>query len=187
MDKEIRYCLDDLQNSTYFSEDDYKLIKPCRSKPGVMYGLCKAHKRITPNDSVPPNRPILSAIGTCSYNLEKFIVPLQKQYTINEYTVTDSFFFVKILLIPTLNFASFDIQSLFTNTPLDGTIDICVDMVYNKRKKVKGMLKRHFKQLLTLSVKSSFFLINGVYYKQIDSVAMGSPLGPTLANIFLTC
>ena len=82
--------------------------------------------------------------------------------------------------------ASFDIQSLFTNIPLDETIDICVDMVYNKRKKVKGMLKRHFKQLLTLSVKSSFFLFNGVYYKQIDGVAMGSPLAPTLANLFLT-
>ena len=97
------------------------------------------------------------------------------------------FLFVKELLIQTLNLASFDIQPLLTNIPLDGTIDICVDMVYNKRKKVKGMLKRHFKQLLTLSVKSSFFLINGVYYKQIDSVAMGSPLGPTLVNIFLTC
>ena len=41
--------------------------------------------------------------------------------------------------------ASFHIQSLLTNVPLDETIDICVDMVYNKRKKVKGMLKRHFK------------------------------------------
>ena len=34
--------------------------------------------------------------------------------------------------------------------------------------------------------KASFFLFNGVYYKQIDGAAMGSPLGPTLANIFLT-
>ena len=58
-------------------------------------------------------------------------------------------------------------------------------MVYNECKKVKGILKRHFKQLLTLSVKSSFFLFN-VYYKQIDGVAMGSPLGPTLTNLFLT-
>ena len=81
------------------------------------------------------------------------------------------FLFVKKLLIQTLKLASFDIQSLFTNIPLDGTIDICVDMVYNKRKKVKGMLKRHFKQLLTLSVKSSFFVFNGVCYRQIDGVA----------------
>ena len=80
--------------------------------------------------------------------------------------------------------ASCDIQSLFTNIPLDETIEICVDMVLEKKKKLKGMLKRHFKQLLILSVKSSCFLFNDVYYRQIDGVAMGSPLGPTLANLF---
>ena len=42
------------------------------------------------------------------------------------------------------------------------------------------MLKRHFKQLLALSVKSSRFLFNDVYYKQVDGIAMGSPLGLTL-------
>ena len=81
--------------------------------------------------------------------------------------------------------ASFEIQSLLTNIPLDETLRICVDMVFEKTKKVKGTPKCHFKQLLTLSVKSSFFFFNGVYYKQIDAVAMGSPLGPTLANLFL--
>ena len=47
------------------------------------------------------------------------------------------------------------------------------------------MLKRHFKQLLTLTLESSCFVFNNVYYKQIDGVAMGSPLGPTFANLFL--
>ena len=47
------------------------------------------------------------------------------------------------------------------------------------------MLKRHFKQLLTLIVKSPCFVFNNVYFKQIDGVAMGSPLGPTFANLFL--
>ena len=32
----------------------------------------------------------------------------------------------------------------------------------------------------------SLVLFNGEYYKQIDGVAMGSPLGPTFANIFLS-
>ena len=47
------------------------------------------------------------------------------------------------------------------------------------------MLKRHFKQLLTPAVKSSCFVFNYIYYRQIDGVAMGSPLGPTFANLFL--
>ena len=79
----------------------------------------------------------------------------------------------------------FDIQSLFTNIPLDETINICVNNVFGKKKRVKGLLKKGFKQLLTLSVKSSCFVSNNVYYQQVDEVAMGSPLGPTLANLFL--
>ena len=46
------------------------------------------------------------------------------------------------------------------------------------------MVKRHFKQLLALAVKSYCFVFNDIYYKQIDGVAMGSPLGPTISKLF---
>ena len=42
-----------------------------------------------------------------------------------------------------------------------------------------------FKTLITLATKESFFLFDGEYYRQVDGVAMGSPLDPTLANAFL--
>ena len=38
--------------------------------------------------------------------------------------------------------------------------------------------------MLTLAAEEAFFLFNGELYQQVDGVAMGSPLGPTLANIF---
>ena len=38
---------------------------------------------------------------------------------------------------------------------------------------------------LSLSTKRTVFLFNGNYYRQKDGVAMGSPLGPVLANAFL--
>ena len=50
--------------------------------------------------------------------------------------------------------APFDIQSLFTYVPLDQTIDICLELLFNKRK-VKGMLKKHAKELLTHAAISS--------------------------------
>ena len=83
------------------------------------------------------------------------IFPLVKTFTINEYTVKDSFSPSKEILDqdPNLFMASFYLQSLFTNIPLDETIDICVDMVFEIRKKAKGILKRHFEQLLILFVK----------------------------------
>ena len=117
----------------------------------VNQALCmdfvKFTKVATVNDPVPPFRPILSAIGTCNYNLAKFFGPILKQFTINKYKVKDSFSFCKEILDqdPNLFMASFDIQSLFTIIPLDETINICVDLVFHKKKKVKGMLKRHFK------------------------------------------
>ena len=81
--------------------------------------------------------------------------------------------------------AFFDIQSLFTNIPLDQAIDICVERVFQHKKKIKCMLKRHFKQLLTLIVKSSCFVFNNMYHKQTDGVTMGPLIVPTFANLLL--
>ena len=81
---------------------------------------------------------------------------------------------------------SFDIKSLFRNIQLDETISICIEKLYHQKKKVKGLLKHHCKELLTLATKSSCFTFNNSYYSQLDGVAMGSPLEQTLANIFLS-
>ena len=182
----IKSCLDELLEGGYITKDDYKFMKPVGSKPGVMYGLCKVHK--DKQGSSPPFRPILSAIGTSTYKLAKFLVPVLKDYTINEHSINDSFSFASDVLKQdaSLHMATFDVKSLFTNVPLDETIDICINKLYTGKKKVKGLLKRHFKELLNLSTKSSCFLFNDNYYRQIDGVAMGSPLGPTLANVFLS-
>ena len=81
--------------------------------------------------------------------------------------------------------ASLDVDSLFTNIPLAETIDIVSNKVYGNKRKVNGISKADFKRLLTLSTKGSVFYFDGMYYRQKDGVAMGSPLGPALANAFL--
>ena len=110
-----------------------------------------------------------------------------KDFTLNEYAVRDSFSFCDEIQEEDNNLymASFDIESFFTNISLDETINICVNSVFGNKKRVKGLLKKDFKQLLTLSDKSPCFVFNNVYYQQVDEVVMGSPLGPTLANLFL--
>ena len=47
-----------------------------------------------------------------------------------------------------------------------------------------GLSKTEFKELLSLATKDSHFIFDWILYKQIDGVAMGSPLSPTLANAF---
>ena len=39
---------------------------------------------------------------------------------------------------------------------------------------------------LNVATKNQLFQFNGNLYEQTDSVAMGSPLGPQLANVFMS-
>jgi len=170
----------------FIDEVTYSKICPTGSRPGVLYGLAKVHKPT--KNGLPPFRPILSAIGTPTYNLAKFLVPLLSEVTTNSYSVKDSFNFANEILSQNAEFhmASLDVDSLFTNIPLDEAVKICVERLYsNDTNKINGIPKSDFQKLLELATKESFFLFNGSFYKQIDGVSMGSPLGPTLANAFL--
>ena len=100
------------------TENKHKDLYPAGSRPGVLYGRAKIHKPI--KDNVPSFRLILSAIGTPSYKLSKFFVPLLAPLTLNEYTIKDLFLFAEKLLNYNSNLvmASFDVESLFTNISL---------------------------------------------------------------------
>ena len=50
--------------------------------------------------------------------------------------------------------------------------------------KVHNFERVELEQLLSFASYESFFIFDGEYYTQIDSVTMRSPLGPTLANAF---
>ena len=92
-------------------------------------------------DNWPSFRPILSAINTPTYKLEKFLVPILKSLTSNEYTVKDSFAFAGEIVEQDSEFftGSLDVDSLFTNMPLEETIDICANTIFENAEKVEGL------------------------------------------------
>ena len=81
--------------------------------------------------------------------------------------------------------ASLDVESLFTNIPLEETIKICCDSLYKNQELLRNISKNQFEKLLRAALSNNYFLFDGSIYQQIDGVAMGSPLGPSLANAFL--
>ena len=165
MEFEIKSRFDDLYNHNDWSKDEHKFLKPYACKPDVMYGLCKVYEGTTGNDNVPPFRPILSAIDTGSYNLVKFFVPILKQFTIDIYSVIDSFSFSQDHWSRPKPFYGIFWLSIAASQIFHWIrkLIFCVGLVFERRKKVRSMLKRHFKQLLILSVKSSCFLSNDLY------------------------
>ena len=83
LDSILKSCLDDFLNKHYLSHEDYKFLKPCDSKPGIIYKLCKIHIKLIVSQEILLFRPILSAVGTSTYNLAHCSVPFLKEYTIN--------------------------------------------------------------------------------------------------------
>ena len=137
--KRINDTLKRLKSSGSLTDKQYKKIKAVGSRPGVLYGLCKVHKAIV--DVCPPFRPILSAIGTPTYKIAKFLVPILSCLTINDFTVKDSFSVAKEIVEQDSNFymGSLDVDWLFTNIPLEETIDISTELIYDQNDSFQGL------------------------------------------------
>ena len=177
----IRLILRKMLNHNIINPKSYDKAYPRGSRPCLLYGLPKVHK------AGAPLRPIMSASGSAVHGLAQLLVPILAPLTTNEFTVNNSLLFSEELglsQLGKLTLASFDISSLFTNIPLDETIEIILKA--NKAKKL-GKILNHavLKEALEISTKNCNFIFNEVVYEQLDGVAMGSPLGPTLANIFM--
>ena len=83
--------------------------------------------------------------------------------------------------------ASLDVESLFTNVPIDATIEIILEQTYNNLSLSPPKIpKEILRQLLELCTKEAPFMCpQGNLYVQTEGVAMGSPLGPTFANFYM--
>ena len=102
--------------------------------------------------------------------------------------VKDSFAFAEDIVHQDskLFMGSLDADSLSTNIPLEETINICTNLLYNNEDVIEGINKSEFKKLLLLATQESYLVFNDVLYKHKDGVSIGSPLGPTVANVSLS-
>ena len=75
---------------------------------------------------------------------------------------------------------SMDVISLFTNVLIKEVVNLSCDTQENL-----PIPKDSLRRLLFLFTKDIQFQFNGQMYKQIDGLAMGSPLGPLFADIYI--
>ena len=125
---------------------------------------------------------------TTAYRLAKFLVPILNSLTRSEYKVKDSFHFAKEIFEQdsSLCMGSLGVDSFLTNIPHDETIDVYINQLFENTDIVECFTKSELKQLLCLATKELYFIFNDLLYKRSDGVAMGSPVGSSLANAFLS-
>ena len=133
-------------------------------------------------------RPILASYETPNYKLAKFLVPLLAPLTTNKYSIKNSKDFKERILPEDsdLYMTSLDVESLFTNVPVEETIQIILNKIFIQPETIyHNFNATDFKKLLELAVLDTAFIFNGKAYMQTEGVSMGSPLGPSFANIFM--
>ena len=80
---------------------------------------------------------------------------------------------------------SYDAKLLLTSIPLNKTIEIILELMYNWKEIKTDIPKNIMKEMLLLLTKDVYFLFEDDIYQQTDGVALGSLFGPILPGIFV--
>ena len=84
-----------LKQKNFFNEIEYDKLYPSGSAPAHIYGTPKMHK-FSSSNSFPKLCPIVSSIGTFSYNLARFLCDLLSPLVPKDYSCKDiSLLFLK--------------------------------------------------------------------------------------------
>ena len=135
-----------------FTKETYEKLLPSRSKLTFKYEtpkILKLKHHIINDLSL---RPIISSIGTYNnnnnnnnnYSLGKFLSSILEPVVSTTHCTKDSFSFCEEIKKVRANnkiLVSYDVCRLFTSIPLTETIDITVDLLFEKKKKKKNSFK----------------------------------------------
>ena len=167
-------------------DNTYKKMYPTGASPPKFYGLPKIHKKNI------PLKPIVSSIGSVSYGvakeLSKIIKPLMG---CSIHHVQNSTQFAEEMKRTRIEqgecITSYDVTALLTSTPVPSTLD-------NIRSKLEqdadlsnrtSMSADNIIELLSFCLNNTYFVLQEEFYEQTRGAAMGSPISPIVANIFM--
>ena len=113
-------------------------------------------------------RPKISNIEAATYEITKYLNKLLTLLSRSEYNILNTEKLIKRLREETIpagyKMISFDVESLFTNVPLDKTMDFVLKKVYNKKKIQTNFSKTVLKNYYIFTPNSYHFNFNNNIY-----------------------
>ena len=169
-----------LDQRTYFE------IYPTSAVAPKFYGLPKIHK------AGVPLRPIVASRGSVTYfiarHVAKILAPLvgkSPRHIKNSADLVDKI--SQLTLDDDECLVSFDVSALFTSIPVDEALRIIQALLENDEtlSDRTDMSPAQVTSLLTLCLKTTYFIYKGEFYIQKEGAAMGSPVSPIVANLYM--
>ena len=186
IEKRITQSLKDAEKNGWISNKFRLQLTPQLSTPPQIYGLPKIHKAGT------PLRPIVSSIGSPTYRLAKelarILAPLMgKTDTFVKNSAEFAEDIRKAHADKETTMVSFDVVSLFTKVPLKEALGCISDLLDTDEtlEERTNIPPDAICQLTELCLRATYFLFEDQFFEQVDGAAMGSPLSPIVANLYM--
>ena len=83
--------------------------------------------------------------------------------------------------------SSYDVSALFTSVPIDPALKIIKDLLVKDPTHKDGTVIGidDIILLLEFCLKNTYFSFQGQFFEQVEDVAMGSPVSPIVANLYM--
>ena len=175
-----------IKTKTGLGTNTYKSMYPTGCVPPKFYGLPKIHKPGT------PLRPIVSSCGSVTYGVAKELAKILKPLAgKSPHHINSTQDFVEqakhFKLEPGECLSSYDVSALFTSVPIDPALKVIKDLLDkdNTLKERTVMEVGDIILLLEFCLKNTYFSFQGQFYEQVEGAAMGSPVSPIVANLYM--
>ena len=184
--RELVAILSRLKKENKINKSQYDLLFPTAENIPRIYGTPKIHK---PGNKV---RPIVDYTGTIGYQTSRALADIlspmvgtSEHHVLNSKHLSERL--AEVIIEEGEIFNSHDVVSLFTNTPIDQSLDVI-------RTRLQGDSSLKDRTLLSVDdiidllkfvLTTTYFLFRGKLYKQRFGAAMGSPVSPVVANLYM--
>ncbi|TWW62451.1 LIM zinc-binding domain-containing [Takifugu flavidus] len=183
--KKVVDLLQKLEKDKAIDRPQYYRLYPGETIPCI-YGLPKIHKPGT------PLRPIVSSINSVTYNISKYLASILSPMVGNTpHHIKNSQDFAQkvsgLTLLPEETMVSYDVTSLFTCIPTASAIDtIHKHLLLDKNLTERTTLTpAQICTMLDLCLNTTYFQYREGFYRQKHGCAMGSPVSPIVANLYM--
>ena len=168
------------------SEQGKRLLHLLPDNPRIpkAYGLPKTHKQGI------PLRPIISGVGSAPHRLAKVLAKplsqlLGKLSGVHLKNSSDLLQRLENVGFRNKVLASFDVKSLFTNVPNEGAMEALEEALDSAEDKELPLPQADFISAVSLCTNFGSLEFNGEEFRQHSGLAMGSPLSPVLACLYM--
>ena len=173
-----------VKNQTGLDSNIYKSMYPT----GCVPPSSMASSRSTNKDT--PLRPIVSSCGSVTYSvakeLAKILRPLVGKSPHHINSTQDFVEQVKhITLAPGECLSSYDVSALFTSVPVDPALNIIKDLLEKNHTLKDRTVMAVSDIILLLEFCLKNFSFQDQFYEQVEGAAMGSPVSPIVANLYM--